>query len=84
MQGSSNFLMRLRILKGYSDFGDDLCEDYGEDSVLQFLAGINPDFEYARIHLLDMTHFPTLEETHTYCLSDQSRRSPMSLISGSL
>ncbi|KAF6142936.1 hypothetical protein GIB67_003892 [Kingdonia uniflora] len=24
-----------------------------------------------------MTHFPTLEEAHAYCLSDQSRRSPM-------
>ncbi|KAF6173029.1 hypothetical protein GIB67_006405 [Kingdonia uniflora] len=35
--------------------------------VFQFLAGLNPDFEYARVHLLDMTHFPTLEEAHTYC-----------------
>ncbi|KAF6136371.1 hypothetical protein GIB67_028061 [Kingdonia uniflora] len=31
--------------------------------VFQFLAGLNPDFEYARVHLLDMTLFPTLEET---------------------
>ncbi|KAF6146720.1 hypothetical protein GIB67_009006 [Kingdonia uniflora] len=50
--------------------------------VFQFLAGFNPDFKYARVHLLDMTHFPTLEEVHAYCLSDQSRRSPMSPISG--
>ncbi|KAF6163319.1 hypothetical protein GIB67_025183 [Kingdonia uniflora] len=50
--------------------------------VFQFLTGLNPDFEYARVHLLDMTHFPTLEEAHTYCLSDQSRRSPMPPISG--
>ncbi|KAF6167835.1 hypothetical protein GIB67_027613 [Kingdonia uniflora] len=45
--------------------------------VFQFLAGLNPDFEYARVHLLDMTPFPTLEEAHAYCLSDQSRQSPM-------
>ncbi|KAF6149913.1 hypothetical protein GIB67_008634 [Kingdonia uniflora] len=50
--------------------------------VLQFLAGLNPHFEYARVHLLDRTPFPTLEEVHTYCLSDQSRRSPMPPISG--
>ncbi|KAF6151094.1 hypothetical protein GIB67_042429 [Kingdonia uniflora] len=50
--------------------------------VFQFLAGLNPDFEYARVHLLNRTHFPTLEEAHAYCLSDQSRRSPMPLISG--
>ncbi|KAF6152981.1 hypothetical protein GIB67_021586 [Kingdonia uniflora] len=50
--------------------------------VFQFLAGLNPDFEYARVHLLEMTPFPTLEEAHTYCLSDQSRRSPMFPISG--
>ncbi|KAF6152181.1 hypothetical protein GIB67_019403 [Kingdonia uniflora] len=50
--------------------------------VFQFLAGLNPDFEYARIHLLDRTLFPILEETHAYCLSDQSRRSPMPPISG--
>ncbi|KAF6155618.1 hypothetical protein GIB67_034713 [Kingdonia uniflora] len=29
--------------------------------VFQFLAGLNPDFEYARVHLLDRTPFPTLE-----------------------
>ncbi|KAF6155895.1 hypothetical protein GIB67_039226 [Kingdonia uniflora] len=29
-----------------------------------------------------VTHFPTLEEAHAYCLSDQSRRSPMPPISG--
>ncbi|KAF6170826.1 hypothetical protein GIB67_015778 [Kingdonia uniflora] len=45
--------------------------------VFKFLAGLNPNFEYARVHLLDMTHFPTLEEAHAYCLSNQSRRSPM-------
>ncbi|KAF6138976.1 hypothetical protein GIB67_010702 [Kingdonia uniflora] len=45
--------------------------------VFQFLAGLNPDFEYARVHLLDRTPFPILEEAHTYCLSDQSRRSPL-------
>ncbi|KAF6165553.1 hypothetical protein GIB67_006443 [Kingdonia uniflora] len=28
--------------------------------VFQFLAGLNPDFEYARVHLLDRTPFPTL------------------------
>ncbi|KAF6147321.1 hypothetical protein GIB67_009804 [Kingdonia uniflora] len=50
--------------------------------VFQFLAGLNPDFEYARAHLLDMTPFPTIEEAHAYCLSDQSRRSPMPPISG--
>ncbi|KAF6172322.1 hypothetical protein GIB67_024944 [Kingdonia uniflora] len=43
--------------------------------VFQFLVGLNPDFEYARVHLLDKTPFPTLEEAHAYCLSDQSRRS---------
>ncbi|KAF6135081.1 hypothetical protein GIB67_040392 [Kingdonia uniflora] len=45
--------------------------------VFQFLAGLNPDFEYARVHLLNRIPFPTLEEAHAYCLSDQSRRSPM-------
>ncbi|KAF6153074.1 hypothetical protein GIB67_034796 [Kingdonia uniflora] len=50
--------------------------------VFKFLTGLNPDFEYARVHLLDRTPFPTLEEAHTYCLSDQSRRSPMPHISG--
>ncbi|KAF6137482.1 hypothetical protein GIB67_027869 [Kingdonia uniflora] len=37
--------------------------------VFQFLAGLNLDFEYARVHLLDRTPFPTLEEAHAYCLS---------------
>ncbi|KAF6155410.1 hypothetical protein GIB67_019936 [Kingdonia uniflora] len=50
--------------------------------VIQFLAGLNPDFEYARVHLLDRTHFPTLEEAHAYCLSDLSRRSLMPPTSG--
>ncbi|KAF6142771.1 hypothetical protein GIB67_023253 [Kingdonia uniflora] len=50
--------------------------------VFQFLAGLNPDFEYARVHLLNITPFPTLKEANTYCLSDQSRRLPMPLISG--
>ncbi|KAF6166897.1 hypothetical protein GIB67_020331 [Kingdonia uniflora] len=50
--------------------------------VLQFFARLNPDFKYALVHLLDMTHFPTLEKAHAYCLSDQSRRSPIPPISG--
>ncbi|KAF6166192.1 hypothetical protein GIB67_023902 [Kingdonia uniflora] len=50
--------------------------------VFQFLAELNPDFECARVHRIDRTHFPTLEEAHAYCLSDQSRRSPMPPISG--
>ncbi|KAF6169206.1 hypothetical protein GIB67_013636 [Kingdonia uniflora] len=50
--------------------------------VLKFLAWLNPDFEYARVHLLDRTPFPTLEEAHAYYLSDQSRRSHMPPISG--
>ncbi|KAF6166358.1 hypothetical protein GIB67_034909, partial [Kingdonia uniflora] len=50
--------------------------------VFQFLAGLNPDFEYTRVHLLNRTPFPTLEEAHAYCLSDQSRRLPMPSISG--
>ncbi|KAF6155838.1 hypothetical protein GIB67_039169 [Kingdonia uniflora] len=50
--------------------------------VLQFLARLNPDFEYARVYLLDRTSFPTPEEAHTYCPSNQSCRSPMSPISG--
>ncbi|KAF6168644.1 hypothetical protein GIB67_005256 [Kingdonia uniflora] len=50
--------------------------------VFQFLAGLNLDFEYARVHLLDITPFSTLEEAYAYCLSDQSRRSPMPPISG--
>ncbi|KAF6134623.1 hypothetical protein GIB67_022910 [Kingdonia uniflora] len=50
--------------------------------VFQFLAGLNLDFEYARVHLLDMTPFPTIEEAHAYCLSDQGRRSLMPPISG--
>ncbi|KAF6138326.1 hypothetical protein GIB67_001555 [Kingdonia uniflora] len=43
---------------------------------------LNPDFKYARVHLLDKTSFPTLEEAHAYCLFDQSRRSLMPPISG--
>ncbi|KAF6143136.1 hypothetical protein GIB67_011095 [Kingdonia uniflora] len=50
--------------------------------VFQFLTGLNPDFRHARVYLLDMTPFLTLEETHVYYLSDQSRRSPMPPISG--
>ncbi|KAF6167670.1 hypothetical protein GIB67_031253 [Kingdonia uniflora] len=50
--------------------------------VFQFFVGFNPYFEFARVHLLDKTHFPTLEEAHTYCLSDQSRQSPMPPLSG--
>ncbi|KAF6140585.1 hypothetical protein GIB67_013878 [Kingdonia uniflora] len=50
--------------------------------VFQFLTKLNPNFEYARVHLLDRTPFLTLEEAHAYCLSDQSRRSPMPFISG--
>ncbi|KAF6173610.1 hypothetical protein GIB67_022969 [Kingdonia uniflora] len=52
--------------------------------VFQFFTGINPDFEYARLHLLDWTPFPILEEAHVYCLSDHSRRSPMPPIFGIL
>ncbi|KAF6150259.1 hypothetical protein GIB67_017159 [Kingdonia uniflora] len=47
-----------------------------------FQEGFNPNFEYARVHLLDKTPFPTLEEAHAYCLSDQSRRSPCLLSPG--
>ncbi|KAF6136890.1 hypothetical protein GIB67_018929 [Kingdonia uniflora] len=50
--------------------------------VFQFLAGLNPNFEYVRVHILDRTLFPTLEEAYTYCLFDQSRRSPILPISG--
>ncbi|KAF6161873.1 hypothetical protein GIB67_002583 [Kingdonia uniflora] len=50
--------------------------------VFQFLVGLNPDFEYTQVHLLDRTPFPTLEEECAYCLSDQSRRSLMPPISG--
>ncbi|KAF6147396.1 hypothetical protein GIB67_041216 [Kingdonia uniflora] len=50
--------------------------------VFQFLARLNPDFGYVRVHLLYKTPFPTPEEAHVYCFSDQSRRSPMPLISG--
>ncbi|KAF6163513.1 hypothetical protein GIB67_002518 [Kingdonia uniflora] len=49
--------------------------------VLLFLVGLNPNFEYARVHLLDRAHSPTLEDAHAYCLSDKSRRSPIPLIS---
>ncbi|KAF6143306.1 hypothetical protein GIB67_039089 [Kingdonia uniflora] len=49
--------------------------------VFQFLAGLNPDFEYARVHLLNRAPLPTLEESNAYCLSDMSRRSPMPHIS---
>ncbi|KAF6159127.1 hypothetical protein GIB67_032744 [Kingdonia uniflora] len=45
--------------------------------VFQFLAGLKPDFEYAQVHLLDKTLFPTLEEAHAYCLSDQSLSRPL-------
>ncbi|KAF6146089.1 hypothetical protein GIB67_038059 [Kingdonia uniflora] len=64
--------MRLRILNRIVE----------KTRVFQFLAGLNPDFEYARVHLLDRTHFPTPEEAHAYCLFDQSRWSPMPPISG--
>ncbi|KAF6143810.1 hypothetical protein GIB67_016731 [Kingdonia uniflora] len=40
--------------------------------VLQFLAGINLDFEYARVHLLDRTPFPTLVEAYTLSLRSES------------
>ncbi|KAF6164983.1 hypothetical protein GIB67_005352 [Kingdonia uniflora] len=48
--------------------------------VFQFLTRLNLDFEYARVHQLNKTPFPTFEEAHTYCLSVQSRRSPIPLI----
>ncbi|KAF6166912.1 hypothetical protein GIB67_020141 [Kingdonia uniflora] len=40
--------------------------------VFQFLAGLNPDFEYARVHLFDTTHFPTIEEAHILSLRSNS------------
>ncbi|KAF6147631.1 hypothetical protein GIB67_031622, partial [Kingdonia uniflora] len=40
--------------------------------VFQFLAGLNPDFEYARVHLLDRTSFSTLEETRILSLRSES------------
>ncbi|KAF6173996.1 hypothetical protein GIB67_039947, partial [Kingdonia uniflora] len=49
--------------------------------VFHFFVGFSPDFEYARVHLLDMTLFPILDEAHAYCLSDQSRRLPIPHIS---
>ncbi|KAF6140673.1 hypothetical protein GIB67_013966 [Kingdonia uniflora] len=55
------------------------------DSFIKWPASaprLNPDFEYTRVHLQDKTPFPTLEEAHAYCLSNQSRRSPMPPISG--
>ncbi|KAH7543796.1 hypothetical protein JRO89_XS15G0021100 [Xanthoceras sorbifolium] len=55
-----------------------------KNRVFQFFAGLNSEFEYARVHLLDRSPFPTLEEAHSYCLSDQSRRMPMHHIPGSL
>ncbi|KAF6152157.1 hypothetical protein GIB67_005803, partial [Kingdonia uniflora] len=66
--------MQLTISAG------ELCKDCGEDSGVS--VGFNPNFEYARVHLLDMTPFPTPEEAHIYCVSDQSRRSPMPPIFG--
>ncbi|KAF6148006.1 hypothetical protein GIB67_024181 [Kingdonia uniflora] len=45
-----------------------------KNKVFQFLVGLNPEFEYARVHLLDRTPFPNLEEDYAYCLSDQIRR----------
>ncbi|KAF6171298.1 hypothetical protein GIB67_036966 [Kingdonia uniflora] len=50
--------------------------------VFQFFTGLNPDFEYARVHLFDKIPFPTLEEAHAYCLFDQSCRSSMPHIFG--
>ncbi|KAF6171205.1 hypothetical protein GIB67_001920 [Kingdonia uniflora] len=44
----------------------DLCK------VFQFLIGLNPDFEYARVHLLDKIPFPTLEEVHILSLRSES------------
>ncbi|KAF6157011.1 hypothetical protein GIB67_039772 [Kingdonia uniflora] len=49
--------------------------------VFQFLEGLNPNFVYARVHLLDRTPFSALEEAHAYCLSDQIRRSLMPSLS---
>ncbi|KAF6166160.1 hypothetical protein GIB67_023870 [Kingdonia uniflora] len=40
--------------------------------MFQFLTGLNPDFEYARVHLLDRTPFPTLGEPHTLSLQSES------------
>ncbi|KAF6136038.1 hypothetical protein GIB67_006930 [Kingdonia uniflora] len=38
--------------------------------VFQFLIGLNLDFEFEQVDLLDRTPFPTLEEAYTYCLFD--------------
>ncbi|KAF6173648.1 hypothetical protein GIB67_023007 [Kingdonia uniflora] len=35
-----------------------------------------------KVVVLNRTHFPTLEDAHAYCLSNQCRRSPMPPISG--
>ncbi|KAF6154165.1 hypothetical protein GIB67_016417 [Kingdonia uniflora] len=52
------------------------------ESLHKLLAGLNPDVEYARVHLFDWTPFPTLEEAYSYCLPDQSHRSHMPHIYG--
>ncbi|KAF6164195.1 hypothetical protein GIB67_010165 [Kingdonia uniflora] len=90
MLGSSNFPIRLRILnwRTSENIHTSLTtvKIYAKivemTRVFKFLAGLNPDFEYARVLLHDRTHFLIFEEAHTYYLSDQSRRSPMPLISG--
>ncbi|XP_059669545.1 uncharacterized protein LOC132314739 [Cornus florida] len=45
-----------------------------KNRMFQFLAGLNDKFEYARVHLLGLSSFPTLEDTYSYVLSDESRR----------
>ncbi|PIA52948.1 hypothetical protein AQUCO_01000658v1 [Aquilegia coerulea] len=43
--------------------------------VFQFLAGLNSEFEYARVHILNREPFPNLNEAYSSVLSDESRRS---------
>ncbi|XP_059625859.1 uncharacterized protein LOC132268941 [Cornus florida] len=45
-----------------------------KNRVFQFLAGLNDEFEYARIHLLGLSSFPTLKDAYSHVLSDESRR----------
>ncbi|XP_059637237.1 uncharacterized protein LOC132279314 [Cornus florida] len=45
-----------------------------KNRVFQFLARLNDEFEYARVHLLGLSSFPTLEDAYSYVLSDESCR----------
>ncbi|KAF6148859.1 hypothetical protein GIB67_014230, partial [Kingdonia uniflora] len=93
MLGSSNFPMRLRILNRVLRLWGCIMRDFDRvgKNYLNMIAsssgqlayqGLNPDFEYVRVNLLDKTPFPTLEEAHVYHFSDQSGRSPMPPTSG--